>query len=155
MRIDYHVVCPFSKTISSCIYNSIIGSLYFLWYSVNAWGYAFNVETLHMLQNQAIKMWLLDFMSPNLVLYSDWCCGIVLDDVVFKRVWSTSLIAVSIETPCNHFGKKDTIWKRSLWWFWLWGLWKLISEDNFPKLQQSWHYSILYMSSVLFLLPTL
>lgn len=46
-------------------------------------------------------------MSPNLVLYGDWSCGIVFDDVVFKRVWSTSLIAVSIETPCNHFEKNE------------------------------------------------
>lgn len=37
-------------------------------------------------------------MAPDLVLYSDWSGGIVLDDVVFKRVWSTSLIAVSIGT---------------------------------------------------------
>lgn len=48
------------------------------------------------------------FMSPDLALYSDWSCGIVLDDVVFKKVWSTSLIAVSVGIPCNHFEKNRT-----------------------------------------------
>lgn len=50
-------------------------------------------------------------MAPDLVLYSDWSGGIVLDDVVFKRVWSTSLIAVSIGTihAITLKKKKNTI----------------------------------------------
>ncbi len=72
-------------------------------------------------------------MSPDLALYSDWSCGIVLDDVVFKKVWSTSLIAVSVGIPCNHKTEHHLkVWSLVILTFKL----LLISEGNFPKLQQ-------------------
>lgn len=45
-------------------------------------------------------------MSEDLVPRCDRTCGIYLDETVFTS--HTAFVAVSIETPCNHFETKRT-----------------------------------------------
>lgn len=43
-----------------------------------------------------------------LALCRDWSCGIVVEVLVFKWVWSTFLVAVSMETPAITLKTKRT-----------------------------------------------